>query len=72
LGAGLRWTFVGLNCHIVINMFMHEIQLVDGLVVGFFEQLDARAACDRICRHFAYESYLLKVWWVKTRDMPPR
>jgi hypothetical protein len=39
----------------------HEIQLIDELVVGSFEPPDARAACDRICKHFAYESYVLKV-----------
>ena len=39
-----------------------EIQLIDELVVGSFEPPDARAACDGICRHFAYGSYLLKVW----------
>ena len=39
-----------------------EIQLDDALVVGSFEPPDARAACDGICKHFAYESYLLKVW----------
>jgi hypothetical protein len=27
-----------------------------------FEPPDARAACDGIFRHFAYGSYLLKVW----------
>jgi hypothetical protein len=31
-------------------------------VVGSFEPSNARAACDGICRHFARESYLLKVW----------
>ena len=40
----------------------YESRLIDELVVGSFEPPDARAACDCICIHFAYESYLLKVW----------
>ena len=47
------------------NSILYEIQLgqlLDELVVGSFEPPDARAACDGICRHFAYGSYLLKVW----------
>ena len=39
----------------------HEIQLIDELVVGSFEPPDARAAYDRIRRHFANGSYLLNV-----------
>ncbi len=44
------------------NSILYEIQLLDELVVGSFEPPDARAACDGIFRHFAYRSYLLKVW----------
>ena len=44
------------------NSTLYEIQLLDELYVGSFEPPDARAACDGICRHFAYGSYLLKVW----------
>ena len=44
----------------------YEIQLINELVIGSFEPPDARAACDRIRRHFANGSYLLKVWLVKT------
>ena len=44
------------------NSILYEIQLLDELYVGSFEPPDARAACDGICRHFAYGSYLLKVW----------
>ena len=43
------------------NIICYEIQLIDELVVGSFEPPDTRAACDGICRHFAYQSYLLKV-----------
>ena len=50
------------------KIIWYEIQLVDELVVGYFEPPDVRAACDRICRHFAYGSYLLKLWWVKTHS----
>jgi hypothetical protein len=39
----------------------HEIRQLDELVVGPLGPSDARAVCDGICRHFAYESYLLKV-----------
>jgi hypothetical protein len=51
----------------LIHLFLekiiwYEIQPIDELVVGSFELSDARAACDGICRHFAYGSYLLKVW----------
>jgi hypothetical protein len=44
-----------------LNSILYEIQLLDELLVGSFEPPDARAACDGICRHFAYGSYLLKV-----------
>jgi hypothetical protein len=46
------------------NSILYETQLLDELVhvVGSFKPPDARAACDGICRHFAYGSYLLKVW----------
>jgi hypothetical protein len=44
------------------KLIWYEIQLIDGLVVGSFEPSDARVAYDGICRHFAYGSYLLKVW----------
>ena len=44
------------------NSILYEIQLLDELPVGSFELPDACAACDGICRHFAYGSYLLKVW----------
>ena len=39
---------------------------IDELVDGSFEPPDALAACDRICRHFAYESCLLKLWRIET------
>jgi hypothetical protein len=69
----MRWTCEGLGCNVskeaiygwcrdLKNSILYEIQLLDELVVGSFEPPDACAACDSICRHFAYESYLLKVW----------
>ena len=54
------------------KIIWYEIQMLDELVVGSFEPPDARAACDGICRHFAYESYLLKVWLVKTHSCLPK
>ena len=44
------------------NSILYEIQLLDELPVGSFEPPDACAACDGICRHVAFGSYLLKVW----------
>jgi hypothetical protein len=44
------------------KLIWYEIQLLDELVDGSFEPPDARAACDGICRHFVYGSYVLKVW----------
>ena len=44
------------------NSILYEIRLLDELVVGSFEPPDACAACDGICRHVAFGSYLLKVW----------
>ena len=42
--------------YLVKKVIWHEIQMIDELVVGSVEPPDARAACDRICRHFASES----------------
>jgi hypothetical protein len=60
VGAPVIWYLVPF--FLLRKFICYEIQLIDELVVGSFEPPDARAACDRICRHFAYESYLLKVW----------
>jgi hypothetical protein len=54
------------------NSILYEIQLLDELVVGSFGPRDACAACDGIFRHFAFGSYLLKVWWVKTHSYLPK
>ena len=58
----LYYTDPGPGTFFFKNSILYEIQLLDELVVGSFEPPDARAACDGICRHFAYGSYLLKVW----------
>jgi hypothetical protein len=50
------------------KIIWYEIQLVDELVIGCFGPPDARAACDRISRHFMIGSYLLKVWLVETHS----
>ena len=49
------------------NSILYEIQLLDELVVGSFEPPDACAACDGICRHVAFGSYLLKVCCVASQ-----
>jgi hypothetical protein len=61
-----RWSA---TCYFFSQKFiLYEIQLIDQLVVGSFEPPHAREASDGICRHFSYESYLLKVWWFKTHS----